>query len=103
MNKLFIQPEELQENERSKEGSKNVERIDCGNKHSKTSRIQIGRERNATCQLLRSSKNVKTEQYVHSKDSLTKPSHLQSIVTSVEKSSKSNHPTATDYKSFFAD
>ena len=84
MNKLFNRPIELQQASHARESGKQARRIDCENKHSKMSRLESSRERNATRHLLKSSKKLKEKQIVQSEDPIPKPSSLQSIISSIE-------------------
>ena len=54
------------------------------------SRLELGRERNATRHLLKSSKKLKEKQIGQSEDPIPKTSPLQSIFSSVEESVSSS-------------
>ena len=54
------------------------------------SRLELSRERNATRQLLKSSQKLKEKQIVEPEDTVSKPSPLQSIISSVEESASSS-------------
>ena len=56
LNKLFNQPMRAQDAESEKEMSETADRPKCESKQIKMSRLQISRERNATRNLIRSSK-----------------------------------------------
>ena len=92
-NKLFKQPMRAQDAESEKEMSETTDRLKCESKQIKMSRLQISRERNATRNLIRSSKSQRPKEIVQSrkteKPSELKTSPLQSIVTSVEEASTS--------------
>ena len=90
MNKLFNQPIELQQASHARESGTQARRIDCESKHSKMSRLELSRERNATRHLLKLSKKLIEKQIVRSEDPTLKLSPLQSIISSVEESVSSS-------------
>ena len=90
MNTLFNRPIELQQAGHARESGKQARRINCECKHSKISRLDLSRERNATRRLLKSSKKLNEKQIVQSEDPTPKTSPLQSIVSSVEESASSS-------------
>ena len=90
MNKLFNRPIELQQASHARENGKQARRIDCESKHSKVSRLELGRERNATRHLLKSSKKSNENQIVRSEEPTPKTSPLQSIISSVEENASSS-------------
>ena len=93
LNKLFKQPMRAQDAESENEMSETTDRLKCESKQIKMSRLQISRERNATRNVIRSSKSQRPEQIVQSrkaeKPSELKTSPIQSSVTSVEDASTS--------------
>ena len=90
MNKLFNRTIELQQGSHARESGKQASRIDCESKHYKMSRLELGRERNATRHLLKSSKTLNEKQIVQSEDPTPKTSPLQPIISSVEASASSS-------------
>ena len=86
LNNLFKQPMRAQDTESEKEMSETADRPKCESKQIKMSRLQISRERNATRNLIRSSKHqtqiVQPKEIKKSSELKTSP--LQSIVSSVE-------------------
>ena len=91
LNNLFKQPMIAQDAESEKEMSETADRPKCESKQIKMSRLQISRERNATRNLIRSSKHqiqiVQPKEI--EKSSELKTSQLQSTLSSVEEASTS--------------
>ena len=90
INKLFNRPIGLQQASHARENIRHVRRVDCESKHSKMSRLELSRERNATRQLLKSSQKLKEKQIVEPEDTIPNTSPLQSIISSVEESASSS-------------
>ena len=87
---MFNRPIGLQQASHARESGRQVRRVDCERKHSKMSRLELSRERNATRQLLESSQNLKEKQIVEPEDTIPKTSLLQSIISSVEENASSS-------------
>ena len=70
INKLFNRPIGLQQASHARESGRQARCVDCESKHSKMSRLELSRERNATRQLLKSSQNLKEKQIVEPEDTI---------------------------------
>ena len=87
LKKLYNQPMRIHEKESVKEKVESADLLECGSKQTKMNRLQISRERIATHNLTKASKNSKHEQIVRPNEGKLKTSPLQSMVSSVQKSS----------------
>ena len=87
LKKLYNQPMRSHEKESVKEKVESADLLECESKQTKMNRLQISRERIATHNLTKASENSKHEQIVRPNEGKLKTSPLQSMVSSVQKSS----------------
>ena len=92
LNKLFNQPIGIEQSARERTESENAASTNRISKHSKMSRLQASREKNAVRNLIKTSKSVPNKQIVQSQNLKTSP--IQSIVSSIE---ENNPCTSTDH------
>ena len=78
MNKLFNQPIEIEQSANVRAGSDNAANTNYISKHSKMSRLQVSREKNAVRNLTKASKNIPIKQIVQSLNLKTSP--IQSVL-----------------------
>ena len=92
LNKLFNQPIGNEQSVSERTESENAANTNRISKHSKMSRLQASREKNAVRNLIKTSKNISIKQIVQSEILKTSPFH--SIVSSIE---ENNPSTFTDH------
>ena len=92
LNKLFNQPIGIEQSASERTESENAASTNRISKHSKMSRLQASREKNAVRNLTKTSKSVTNKQIVQSQNLKTSP--IQSIVSSIE---ENNPSTSTEH------
>ena len=92
LNKFFNQPKGIEQSASERTGSENAGSTIRISKHSKMSRLQASREKNAVRNLIKTSKNVPNKQIVQSQN--LKASPIQSIISSID---KNNPSTSTEH------
>ena len=78
MNKFFNQPIEIEQSANVRAESENAANTNYISKHSKMSRLQVSREKNAVRNLIKASKNIPIKQIVQSLNLKTSP--IQSVL-----------------------
>ena len=91
LNKLFNQPIGIEQIASERTESENAASTNRISKHSKMSRFQASREKNAVRNLIKTSKNVPNKQIVQSQNLKTSP--IQSIVSSIEENNLLHLPS----------